>query len=47
MRKLNYKNVFSKTCQLSRHICGTEPLEITCLHEETFQVDWPTDHFHC
>uniref|UniRef100_A0A8C4MZY2 Alpha-catulin n=1 Tax=Equus asinus TaxID=9793 RepID=A0A8C4MZY2_EQUAS len=28
-----------ETCRLLRHVCGTEPLEITCIHaEETFQV---------
>ncbi|XP_078008784.1 alpha-catulin isoform X2 [Phascolarctos cinereus] len=28
-----------ETCRLLRHISGTEPLEITCMHaEETFQV---------
>uniref|UniRef100_A0A4W2HN02 Catenin alpha like 1 n=1 Tax=Bos indicus x Bos taurus TaxID=30522 RepID=A0A4W2HN02_BOBOX len=28
-----------ETCRLLRHVSGTEPLEITCLHaEETFQV---------
>ncbi|MBW04382.1 Alpha-catulin, partial [Eschrichtius robustus] len=28
-----------ETCRLLRHVSGTEPLEITCIHaEETFQV---------
>ncbi|XP_057354894.1 alpha-catulin isoform X2 [Manis pentadactyla] len=33
------KEQLVETCRLLRHVSGTEPLEITCLHaEETFQV---------
>uniref|UniRef100_A0A2I2YGK0 Alpha-catulin n=1 Tax=Gorilla gorilla gorilla TaxID=9595 RepID=A0A2I2YGK0_GORGO len=33
------KEQLVETCRLLRHISGTEPLEITCIHaEETFQV---------
>ncbi|XP_008852866.1 alpha-catulin isoform X2 [Nannospalax galili] len=33
------KEQLVEACQLLRHISGTEPLEITCIHaEETFQV---------
>ncbi|XP_058379712.1 alpha-catulin isoform X2 [Diceros bicornis minor] len=33
------KEQLVETCRLLRHVCGTEPLEITCIHaEETFQV---------
>ncbi|XP_027694910.1 alpha-catulin-like isoform X1 [Vombatus ursinus] len=33
------KEQLTETCRLLRHISGTEPLEITCMHaEETFQV---------
>ncbi|XP_020851348.1 alpha-catulin isoform X1 [Phascolarctos cinereus] len=33
------KEQLIETCRLLRHISGTEPLEITCMHaEETFQV---------
>lgn len=29
-------------CRLLRHVSGTEPLEITCIHaEDTFQVTGP------
>uniref|UniRef100_A0A8C5PYI0 Alpha-catulin n=1 Tax=Leptobrachium leishanense TaxID=445787 RepID=A0A8C5PYI0_9ANUR len=31
-----------ETCRLLRHVSGTEPLEITCIHaEDTFQVTGP------
>ncbi|XP_059513573.1 alpha-catulin isoform X3 [Myotis daubentonii] len=33
------KEQLVETCRLLRHVSGTEPLEITCIHaEETFQV---------
>lgn len=33
------KDQLVETCRLLRHVSGTEPLEITCIHaEETFQV---------
>ncbi|XP_072460463.1 alpha-catulin [Notamacropus eugenii] len=33
------KEQLIETCRLLRHVSGTEPLEITCMHaEETFQV---------
>lgn len=33
------KEQLVETCRLLRHVSGTEPLEITCMHaEETFQV---------
>uniref|UniRef100_G3UJ52 Alpha-catulin n=1 Tax=Loxodonta africana TaxID=9785 RepID=G3UJ52_LOXAF len=33
------KEQLIETCRLLRHVSGTEPLEITCIHaEETFQV---------
>lgn len=33
------KEQLVETCRLLRHISGTEPMEITCIHaEETFQV---------
>lgn len=33
------RNALLQTCRLLRHVSGTEPLEITCVHaEETFQV---------
>uniref|UniRef100_A0A4W3JT76 Alpha-catulin n=1 Tax=Callorhinchus milii TaxID=7868 RepID=A0A4W3JT76_CALMI len=36
------KEQLIETCRLLRHISGTEPLEITCIHaEETFQVIGP------
>nr|XP_014345522.1 PREDICTED: alpha-catulin [Latimeria chalumnae] len=36
------KEQLVETCRLLRHISGTEPLEITCIHaEETFQVIGP------
>ncbi|XP_055435222.1 alpha-catulin isoform X2 [Bubalus kerabau] len=35
----NLNELKKETCRLLRHVSGTEPLEITCLHaEETFQV---------
>ncbi|KPP74071.1 hypothetical protein Z043_106803, partial [Scleropages formosus] len=36
------KEQLVETCRLLRHISGTEPLEITCIHaEETFQIIGP------
>ncbi|XP_029445841.1 LOW QUALITY PROTEIN: alpha-catulin [Rhinatrema bivittatum] len=36
------KEQLVETCRLLRHVSGTEPLEITCLHaEDTFQVTGP------
>ncbi|KAK1173091.1 alpha-catulin [Acipenser oxyrinchus oxyrinchus] len=36
------KEQLVETCRLLRHISGTEPLEITCIHaEDTFQVIGP------
>ncbi|XP_058877498.1 alpha-catulin-like isoform X2 [Acipenser ruthenus] len=36
------KEQLVETCRLLRHISGTEPLEITCIHaEDTFQVTGP------
>ncbi|ERE83501.1 alpha-catulin [Cricetulus griseus] len=36
------KEQLVETCRLLRHVSGTEPLEITCIHaEETFQVTGP------
>ncbi|KAJ8415773.1 hypothetical protein AAFF_G00403300 [Aldrovandia affinis] len=36
------KEQLVETCHLLRHVSGTEPLEITCVHaEETFQVIGP------
>ncbi|XP_036394908.1 alpha-catulin-like [Megalops cyprinoides] len=41
-RLTEQKEQLVETCQLLRHISGTEPLEITCIHaEETFQVVGP------
>ncbi|XP_035284666.1 alpha-catulin isoform X1 [Anguilla anguilla] len=42
-RKLTeQKEQLVETCRLLRHVSGTEPLEITCIHaEETFQVIGP------
>ncbi|KAG7469777.1 hypothetical protein MATL_G00132410 [Megalops atlanticus] len=41
-RLTEQKEQLVETCQLLRHISGTEPLEITCIHaEETFQVIGP------
>ncbi|KAJ8334156.1 hypothetical protein SKAU_G00397950 [Synaphobranchus kaupii] len=42
-RKLTeQKEQLVETCRLLRHVSGTEPLEITCVHaEETFQVIGP------
>ena len=37
--KVTCRHVFLQTCRLLRHVSGTEPLEIMCIHaEETFQV---------
>ncbi|KAM7175622.1 alpha-catulin isoform 1-T1 [Macrochelys suwanniensis] len=36
------KEQLVETCRLLRHVSGTEPLEITCIHaEDTFQVTGP------
>ncbi|XP_067425995.1 alpha-catulin isoform X5 [Emydura macquarii macquarii] len=36
------KEQLVETCRLLRHVSGTEPLEITCVHaEDTFQVTGP------
>lgn len=36
---MNCRHAFLQTCRLLRHVSGTEPLEITCIHaEETFLV---------
>nr|XP_020462597.1 alpha-catulin isoform X1 [Monopterus albus] len=36
------KDQLVETCRLLCHVCGTEPLEITCIHaEETFRVIGP------
>ncbi|KAJ8288171.1 hypothetical protein COCON_G00008300 [Conger conger] len=41
-RLTEQKEQLVETCRLLRHVSGTEPLEITCIHaEETFQVIGP------
>ncbi|KAJ8354250.1 hypothetical protein SKAU_G00218170 [Synaphobranchus kaupii] len=41
-RLTEQKEQLVETCRLLRHVSGTEPLEITCVHaEETFQVIGP------
>ncbi|XP_077348129.1 alpha-catulin isoform X3 [Lithobates pipiens] len=36
------KEQLAESCRLLRHVSGTEPLEITCIHaEDTFQVTGP------
>lgn len=36
---MNCGHALLQMCRLLRHVSGTEPLEITCIHaEETFQV---------
>ncbi|KAG9344997.1 hypothetical protein JZ751_009537 [Albula glossodonta] len=41
-RLTEQKEQLVETCRLLRHVSGTEPLEITCLHaEDTFQVIGP------
>ncbi|KAH0618025.1 hypothetical protein JD844_016946 [Phrynosoma platyrhinos] len=42
LSSLSCSEGYSEICHLLRHVSGTEPLEITCLHaEETFQVTGP------